>query len=180
MPYIEKFHGPVNKVEEYILHGTNGEQMWNNGFNNIFCSSNVFIFHSSSGGGQFYAALPSARSACKSMSIKATECSYVTGSSFHQFCSAPVLRLHPCSVRYVYGPRGCYRQMLIMVTHWPPVTSQYTDNELDHLCCVVVTRNFETFVYPAKVYRAFTLLFWQRPSFTLIKFHSVAPGRCSL
>lgn len=95
MPYIEKFHGPVNKVEEYILHGTNGKQMWNNGFNNIFCSSNVFIFHSSSGGGQFYAALPSARSACKSMSIKATECSYVTGSSFHQFCSRTDLSLCP-------------------------------------------------------------------------------------
>lgn len=42
----------------------------------------------------------------------------------------------------VYAPGGCYRQMLIMVTHWPPVTSQYTDNELDHVCCVVVTGNF--------------------------------------
>lgn len=82
VPYIENFHGPVDKAEEYFLHGINGRQMWNNGFNNIFCSSNVFIFHSSSRAGQFYAALPSARLACKSMSIKATECSYVTGS-FH-------------------------------------------------------------------------------------------------
>ena len=65
-----KIYGPVNKVEEHFLHGINGTQIWNNGFNNTFCSSNVFIFHSSSSGGQFYAALPSTRSACKSMSIR--------------------------------------------------------------------------------------------------------------
>lgn len=36
----------------------------------------------------------------------------------------------------VHAPGGCYGQMLVIVTRWPLVTSQYTDNELDHLCCV--------------------------------------------
>lgn len=53
------FNELVNKMEEYCLQGFNGKQMWNNGSSNIFCSSNVFIFHSSSSGGQFYAALAS-------------------------------------------------------------------------------------------------------------------------
>lgn len=75
-------HGPVNRIEEYFLHDFNGRQMWSNGFIKIFSSNNVFIFHSSSDGWQFYAALASTCVACKSMSIKATVFSATT-SSFH-------------------------------------------------------------------------------------------------
>ena len=52
------FHGPVNKKEAHFLHGINGTQMWDNGFKNIFSSSNVFIFHSSSCSGQFLYSSP--------------------------------------------------------------------------------------------------------------------------
>lgn len=115
------------------------------------------------------------------------ECSYVTGSSFHKFflCTDLILFHWQRPKQYNYrahcecAPGGCYRQMLITVTRWPPVASPYSDNELDHLCCVLVTGHFLNFYVSGRRFTEPSYCFLAGLYVRLIKFHSFTPERCS-
>lgn len=115
------------------------------------------------------------------------ECSYVTGSSLSiNAASAQILAssIERCSKQYnlsvlwVYTPGGCYRQMLITATCWPPATSQCTNNELNHLCCVVVVGIFLNLYFSSQGLQTTQTSLLARPCFTLITFHGFTPGSC--
>lgn len=144
----------MRKIEEHFLHGINGTKMRNNGLNNIFRSSKV-IFHSSSSGWQFFsAAHPSTRSACKSMSIKATWvfiCYWIlsplmplcTASSM-ECCSKP----HSHSVYFRAATGRCLS--------WVDLT------KFTMPCAVWLTQGtHKPLIYSVNVYRPLMLLFCQ-------------------
>lgn len=165
MPHIE-----VSLLQWIKKMAFNSTQMWSNGFNNIVCAWAIYSYFTHAAAVDNFMLLspqlaqPANQCPLGDLSVRMSQ-NPLSINLARARIPASSRELHSKHFQFivcrVFAPGGCHRQMLITMTCWPPVTSQCTDNELDHLCRVVVTGHFQTFIYPAKVYWTLALFLWQ-------------------